>query len=172
MTLLDRVAVLLTADEIPFALIGAAALAARGIARSTFDIDLPIDPRVLDGAFWEPLSRVDVNVDVRRGDADDPLAGVVRLESPGQRPVDVVVGRYAWQARAVAAAERLRGEPPVVTAHDLILLKLYAGGSQDLWDIRELLALPGAENLVAAVTAGLDECPPAMRETWDELRRE
>ena len=173
MTLLERVTSLLTAHQIPFALIGAAALAARGIAHSIFDIELlTTDRRVLDLGLWTPLSGTDVGADVRHGDPDDPLAGVVRLESPGERPVDIVVGRYAWQSRAVASAERLQGGTPVVTPRDLILLKLHAGGAQDLWDIRELLALPGADDLVAAVTDGLDECSPALRVTWDALRSE
>lgn len=40
MTLPGRVVDLLVRRDIPHALIGAAALAARGVARSTFDIDL------------------------------------------------------------------------------------------------------------------------------------
>jgi hypothetical protein len=40
MKLLDRVVRALLARNVPHALIGAAALAARGIARSTYDIDL------------------------------------------------------------------------------------------------------------------------------------
>ena len=45
MTLVDRVSARLQAAGIPHALIGAAALAAAGVARSTFDIDLlTVDP--------------------------------------------------------------------------------------------------------------------------------
>ena len=53
MTLLDRVHRLLSAQQVAHALVGAAALAARGIARSTYDIDLlTTDRRVLDAALW------------------------------------------------------------------------------------------------------------------------
>ena len=171
MSLLDAVAAVLASNGAPFALIGAAALAARGIARSTLDIDLlTMDARVLRRDFWDVLETSEASVDVRFGDADDPLGGVVRIDAPGERPVDVILGKHAWQARIVERAERPPDALPVVAAPDLILLKLYAGGSQDLWDVRELLQLPGVADLAADVEAGLEACPRFMRETWTALR--
>lgn len=171
MTLLDRVARILETHRVPHALIGAAALAARGIARSTYDIDLlTTDSRVLAPGFWDPLTAEGVAVDVRRGDAEDPLSGVVRLDDSEDRPVDVIVGKHAWQTRAVERAERPGAGTPIVTVRDLILLKLYAGGAQDVWDVRELLRLPGGETLIADVTAELEEHSRQMRELWAEIR--
>lgn len=172
MTLLDRVVELLVQRQVPHALIGAAALAVRGIARSTFDIDLlTTDGRVLDADWWEPLAGGDVVVDIRRGDADDPLAGVVRIDTPADRPVDIVVGRYAWQARAVSRAEPAPPGPPIVTAADLILLKLYAGGTQDVWDVRELLRQPGAAGAIVEVESALQDLPRPMHDAWADARR-
>ncbi len=169
MTLLDRVSGLLTSRGIPHALVGAAALAARGIARSTYDIDLlTTDRRVLAPALWDGSVPEVVNVDVRRGDSDDPLGGVVRLLAPGERPVDIILGKLAWQTRAVARAEAMPGGPPVILAEDLVLLKLYAGGTQDIWDIRELLRLPDAQGLIARVSEALLDQPQAMRDLWDK----
>lgn len=89
MTLLGEVVGLLSADAIPHALIGAAALAVRGIARSTFDIDLlTTDRRVFEPERWAPLVRAGATVDIRHGDAEDPLTGVIRITSAGTRPVD------------------------------------------------------------------------------------
>ena len=49
MTLLDAVVAALVERRIPYALVGAAALAVRGVSRSTFDRDLLVmDPIVLD----------------------------------------------------------------------------------------------------------------------------
>lgn len=172
MTLLERVASHLATEGVPHAVIGAAALAAAGISRSTFDVDLlTTDRRILDAAFWRPLRAADLSIEVRRGDLDDPLAGIVRLQAAGERPVDVVVGRHEWQARAVARARTGVGPAPVVAPSDLVLLKLYAGGTQDLWDIRELLALPESTVLVAQVEAELAGLPAEMRERWLEARR-
>src|SRR5262245_55696137 len=171
MTLGRRVARRLDTEAIPHALIGAAALAAAGVARSTFDIDmLTTDPRVLDPAIWQSLRDDNVTIDVRRGDIDDPLAGVVRFSTPDERPVDLVVGRYEWQRRALDRARALTTGDRVVQARDLVLLKLYAGGTQDLWDIRQLLDLDSDSALAADVDADLTELP-ALRALWVDVRR-
>lgn len=172
MTLADRVVSLLTTRSIAHALIGAAALAAHGIARSTYDIDVLVaDARVLDPDLWDELRASGVVVEIRRGDADDPLGGVVRLEAPGERPVDLVLGKHAWHSRALERAERPRNQPAVVAARDLVLLKLYAGGTRDLWDVRELLQLPDAARLIEQVEADLAVQSDAMRERWMAARR-
>ena len=53
-----------------------------------------------------------------------------------------------------------------------ILLKLYAGGTQDLWDIRELLRLPERADWIAAVELDLAVLPAFLRARWHSLRRE
>jgi hypothetical protein len=156
----------------PHALIGAAALAVHGVSRSTLDQDLLVDDsRVLDSDFWRPLAGEAV-VDIRRGDSDDPLAGVVRISRGTERVVDVVVGRHAWQrdvlARATAVGDHgLR----VVERPDLILLKLYAGGSQDKWDIEQLLALDSSTETRSAVDERITLLPARSRDIWASLHR-
>lgn len=167
MIALDRVRDALEHQQVRYALIGAAALAARGIARSTFDIDLlTTDRRVLDAAAWPMFTTT--AVDIRRGDLDDPLAGVIRITLDLDRPVDVVVGKHAWQTRAVERAELSTGGLPIVQARDLVLLKLYAGGTQDLWDVRELLSRTGS-TLADEVTADLVQMPEEMQRRWRSL---
>jgi predicted nucleotidyltransferase len=157
-------------EQIEFAMIGAAALAAHGVSRSTVDIDLlVVDPRVLSLTSTEPS----VAVDVRRGAADDPLAGVVRFSQPQERDVDVVVGRSRWQQGIIRRAQAINvGEltVPVVDVTDLILLKLYAGGSQDAWDIEQLLAVADHAAVTAAVDALVHELPHDAQTLWQRLR--
>lgn len=75
MTLTARVTGILDAAQVAHAVIGAAALAAAGVVRSSLDLDLlTLDSRVLDRRFWAGLSEGGAAVDVRRGDMDDPLA--------------------------------------------------------------------------------------------------
>jgi hypothetical protein len=77
--LVVRVTAIFEQAHVPYALIGAVALSLYGISRSTLDIDLLVtDRRVLEPDFWSDLDATGVRVDARRGDADDPLSGVVR----------------------------------------------------------------------------------------------
>jgi hypothetical protein len=170
-TLLERVAASLDAAGVAHALIGAAALAVHGVSRATLDQDLlVVDAVVLNEDFWTPIAAT-TRFDIRRGDDEDPLAGVVRLTQPDERDVDVVVGRHAWERSILERAERVgRLKIPVARAADIILLKLYAGGSQDRWDIEQLLALDERETLAADVDSRLDSLPPRCRSLWTALR--
>jgi predicted nucleotidyltransferase len=168
------VAALLRRRGIAFALIGAAAMAVHGVARSTRDLDLfTLADECLAVPFWEDLLRTGVEVDIRRGDRDDPLAGVVRLGVGGEHPLDVIVGKSAWQAGILTRARETPIEGvrvPVAARADLILLKLYAGGPHDAWDIAQLLAGPGRSGLVGEVEAALGTLPPECRSLWTRIR--
>jgi len=114
-----------------------------------------------------------VAVEVRRGDASDPLAGVARITSPGERTIDLIVGKSAWQRDLIARSTPVRigrAAIPVVAAADLILLKLYAGGPQDVWDIDQLLDRDAS--LLAAVDAGLGALPADCAPLWSRIRAE
>lgn len=148
-------------------------MAVHGVSRSTRDIDiLAVEVRCLNRETWEALEREGIAVTVRQGDADDPLAGVVRLAGPGQAMLDVIVGRSAWQSGVLERTDvgEIDGvSVPVAAAADLVLLKLYAGGSQDAWDIEQLLAGPGRAALVAAVEAALPGLPDDARRLWARI---
>jgi hypothetical protein len=91
---------------------------------------------------------------------------------PGERDVDVVVGRSVWQLEAIERAGHVvvsGVSVPVVTAADLILLKLYAGGAQDLWDIEQLLAGPEGAALEAGVASHLAQLPADAQQTWARI---
>jgi hypothetical protein len=170
-SLLERVAVFLSAHGVRHALIGAAALAAHGVSRSTADQDLlVVDARVLDAQFWASFREAQ-SLDVRTGDADDPLVGVVRLRQSGDRDVDVIVGRGTWQSETLQRAVQITGGPLfLVEAADLILLKLYAGGSRDRWDIEQLLALDTTGATRRAVDERVKALSAQSRDLWRALR--
>ena len=174
MTLLARVVDALRSREIPHCLIGAAALAAHGVSRSTQDIDLlAADPAALSDMTWAELKNAGVSVDVRPGDSTDPLAGVVRLQSPEEDVVDVVVALAPWHRALIGRARAVRLEDlelPVAEAADIILLKLYAGGPQDMWDIQQLLGTARGHRIAADVDARLGDLPAEHRRLWDSIR--
>lgn len=138
-------------------------MAVHGVSRATRDLDLlVISPECLVPATWAALEHDGLGVSIRRGDADDPLAGAVRVTAAGDAPIHVVVGRAAWLDDAISRATGRTIEgvaAPVVAADDLILLRLYAGGPQDAWDVEQLLASGDRSMLVAAVEAALPMLP-------------
>ena len=172
MSLLARVSQLLDTHGIDHALIGAAALAAHGVARATADLDLfATDARCLSEALWVELRSTATTVEVRLGDESDPLAGVVRVVSKDEAPIDLIVGKRAWQRALPRRATPTRiGDVSlrVVEAADLVLLKLYAGGPQDAWDIDQLLDVD--PSLASEVEARLGPLPSECRELWHRIR--
>ncbi len=174
MKLLGHVLASLQTADVPHALIGAGAMAVHGVSRATLDVDiLALEPGLLDPNRWEDLSQSGVSVDVRRGDSEDPLAGVVRLRQPDERSVDVIVGRSAWQRGVIERAEvfSIGGLLlPVVRPADLVLLKLFAGGFQDAWDIEQLLAASDRDAVAAEVESRLGELPPECADLWRKIR--
>ena len=122
-------------------MIGAAAMVVQGVSRSTRDLDLfPLARECLEAAFWNALRATSVEARVRKGDADDPLAGVVRVTAGGEHPLDVVVGRSSWQ------------------------------GPQDAWAIEQLLAGPDGAALTTQVDTAVTALPPESRSLWGRIR--
>ena len=171
MTLLAEAIAVLATSGIDHALIGGLALAARGVLRGTLDVDLLADRRALDDGLWEPLRAAGSDVSVRRGDDDDPLAGVVRICRGSERPVDIVIPRNAWELDTLRRAEPVDVEDvrvPCVTVVDLVLLKLSAGGTRDRWDIDALLAVHG-DSLVEQVDAQAEVLDERAQALWRSL---
>jgi hypothetical protein len=176
MSLLAEVLQLLEREGVPHALIGAAAMAVRGVSRSTADVDLLcVDSRILEREAWATFEARGLLLRVLKGEPDDPLAGTVRLGG-GDEIVDVVVGRYTWQREIVEAAERLSlGDLslPVAGPVGLVLLKLHAGGPKDAWDIRALFEVSDDPVAVqAGVESAIHRLPADARHLWSRLRAE
>lgn len=146
-------------------------MALRGTVRSSLDTDfLTTDRRVLSYDFWAGLPHT--KIDARRGDFDDPLAGLVRIAFPHDR-VDVVVGKYKWQNAVIERAESLDftgTDVPVVRSADLILLKLFAGGPLDTRDIYDMLQTD--PTVAAEVDRLVTDLPKDTQQLWRTVARE
>lgn len=149
-------------------------MAALGASRSTQDLDiLTTDRTTLRSTFWRRLEESGTVVEIRTGDINDPLVGVVRLTRNGDRPVDVIVGEGSWQERILGSASRrlvAEVQVPVVDEIGLILLKLYAGGPQDRWDIEHLLGIAtDREKLQADIASRAAELPSRCGRLWSRI---
>jgi hypothetical protein len=157
-----------------YAVIGAYALAARGYVRQTRDFDLlTTDRAALDPKTWDDIRRDGIRVDQRKGDSDDPLAGVVRFQ--GETLIDLVIAKYKWQDALIERAEALPVESTTLRIPrpaDLILLKLFAGGPGDLHDIVRLLDIGPRQLLIEEVSDALAGLPDDMRSRWELMMRE
>jgi nucleotidyltransferase AbiEii toxin of type IV toxin-antitoxin system len=136
-------------------LIGALALAYHGYSRATEDLDLAthVDPFTTLRNLADALRGQGLDVRIGEPDAEDPLGGVLTVESPESDAVQVVnflnplsrgpnPGREAIETAGEASAEL--GLRVVDLAH-LVALKLYAGGLKSRSDVAELLERnPGA----------------------------
>jgi hypothetical protein len=150
-TLLEQAS---TALHIPvtFALIGGLAISAWGAVRATQDIDLladsdpsPISDRHLRDALAKYLAKRNCVIEWRIGAADDPIPLLLKLGLPGARRrvgADILWAHRRWHQDAL----RRRLEIPLGRTHvfvlhpeDLILMKLDAGGPQDILDVQTLL---------------------------------
>jgi hypothetical protein len=168
-TLLERIDALLVERGVLHALTGASAMVAHGAHPTAGDEELFVtDRRVLDAGFWEPLGP-DVSVDVE--DAIDAPASAVQLRERDQLVATVVVGRHRWQDDVLARAVLIGGRGlPVAEAADLVLLKLFAGRSQDHAEIEQLLATNHGEEIVPKVEARSALLPLRSRKMWLALR--
>jgi len=129
-----------------------------------------VDRRVLTRELWSGFNGV--VPDLRVGDFDDPLAGVVRLRGVEARALDIVVAKHRFVGDVLTRAEAgyVSGVlVPVVRLADLVLLKLFAGGPQDAWDIEQALIAGGAE-VRSEVDARIGDLPADARELWTRIR--
>jgi predicted nucleotidyltransferase len=168
--IVQRVREILERTGIRYAVIGAIAVAARGIPRFTADFDFfTADRRVFDPELWSELRSEEIPVDIRKGDFDDSLGGVVRI---GQvHEVDIVVAKWKWELAVIERAEPvdIAGAPmPVPTTGDLILLKVAAGGQKDRNDVTSLLEFGPREPLLEYVRTRIAELPESLRSEVEE----
>lgn len=155
----------LDSRDLDYCLIGGVALAAWGHARFTADVDLlTMDARILQPGFW--ADAVFPDPEIRVGEADDPLGGVVRLQLD---PVhDLILGRGRAAEMALRSSATKAGFPcRLASPLGLIALKLEAGSPQDAYDI---LALLGDAELEATVESELPHLTADARTFWTKIR--
>ncbi len=147
-------------NGVAWCMIGGSALAALGYARFTVDIDLlTMNDRVLDAKFWDGSDMPEIRI----GDEDDPLRGVVRFHSePG---VDLIVGaghamRFAVDSAEIHPALGWRVATPLA----MVLLKLEAGGPMDRSDIIGLVDVRRQLGSVEWLNEILQHVPKLSRE--------
>ncbi|MFH1542065.1 MAG: DUF6036 family nucleotidyltransferase [bacterium] len=129
-----------------YSLIGALALAAHARPRATQDIDFLVsaDKDFFFKVLPETLKKKGYKLKVFKGALDDPINGLIRIYDQNNESeiADIIPVFWKWQDEIVKQAERIElfnVSIPVARVEDLIVLKLKAGGPQDMLDVEELL---------------------------------
>jgi hypothetical protein len=153
--------------DVPYAVVGAAALAARGLPRMTKDLDVLV---VTDDAFaaLDGLEAAGFRsvAPVRRGEDPEPMY-VLATRSGGE--VDLLVGAGEPESTIVAEPSRARlfgAMANVATLEQLLLMYLYSNQPKHLGDFHRIVVetrvdLAAVERYLADTHA---EMMPTLRE--------
>jgi hypothetical protein len=156
----------LAAAEIPHCVIGAAALAVRGLPRMTRDLDVTV---LVDDAAraCEVLQSAGFEAATPIGDETDPEPMVVFVDSKTRIDVDLLIAAGDPEATAIDEAEQalLFGiQAPVASLEHLLLLYLYSNQPKHLGDFAAIVQ-SGRADLVRAERM-LADMHPEMLSDW------
>ena len=137
----------LNRENVPYAVVGAMAASVHGVVRASMDADavLSLTTRAL-AEVERQFRAAEFRTELRLGDADDPIAGVLELSDELGNRVDLLVGLRGLEAAAFSRVlevpfqgERLR----IIGREDFIAMKLFAHGPQDVADAEFAVAAAG-----------------------------
>jgi hypothetical protein len=171
----------LQALGLSYAVIGGIALQVWGESRVTRDVDISLLTGF--GNERETVSRLLEVFPSRRTDAlEFAVANRVLLcQSPEGIGVDIGLAAFPFEEAAIGRSRRTELIPgvavPVVSAEDLITMKVFAGRPQDWIDVRGILVRQGNRldcNLVESTLPELLDLigEPERMERLNELRRQ
>lgn len=150
--------------EIPYAVVGAAALAVRGLPRNTQDLDVVVlgedaheALRVLGRAGFRSI------VPVKADQEPEPMYALIPARGKGE--LDVLVGWSEPESTIVAEAPMATVfgvEAPVATLEHLLLMLLYSNQPRHEGDFARIVTEGGVD--LGWVDSYLEEVHPEMRE--------
>lgn len=147
--LLHEVGRILDQEGVHWAAIGALAVAYHGFVRASLDADAIVTfkgSRTDLDRLAASLRAQGWKVDVRKGGPGDPLGYVIRILDAGENQVDLIGGIARMDSALFdrALADELEGLPMrIVAPEDLIALKVFAGGIQDMADAATVVEIQG-----------------------------
>ena len=129
-----------------YTLIGALAVSARAKPRATKDIDFLVsaDKSFFQEYFPAIIKSKGYKFKIFKSEPQDPISGLLRIyDKENVELVDIIPVFWKWQEEIIKNTEILNiyknFSIPVARTEDLIILKLKAGGPQDIIDAEELL---------------------------------
>ena len=123
------------------------AASVHGIVRASMDADAVLSLTIQETPTLEREFRAaGFRTELRRGDPDDPIAGVLSLTDAYGNRVDLLVGLRGLDPDAFSRTVELifhGAELRVVGLEDFIAMKIFAGGPHDMADARAAITAAG-----------------------------
>lgn len=152
----------------PYMIIGGIAVVARGVARTTRDVDVTVPGELSTPALLGALAAHGIEPRIPDALAFSRRTHVLLLRHVrSEVEVDLTLAWAPFEIEALQRAERLtigRVRVPVARPEDLVVYKLIGGRPLDLTDLAELVALHGTKmdqgrllRLAAEVADALDD---------------
>lgn len=134
---------ILNSLKIDYCLIGGFAVAIHGVPRFTDDLDFLVHPDIknINSELEILIKEKNGTVNFIKADLNDPLGDVFQI-TLNDNQIDLITAKTPLDFTALtrARSEIFQSIPlNIVSAEDLILLKLNAGGPQDLYDVAGIL---------------------------------
>jgi hypothetical protein len=140
---------LLTDSRVQYAVVGAFAVSYYGVPRATSDADTVIWFSGIGNSeqnLKDHLLAAGYAAQLNRGDIDDPISGAIVVKDRHGNRADLLLGVRGMDFDAVSrcvSASLLDSSIRIIGAEDLIAMKIFAGGPQDLEDVRGILQVSG-----------------------------
>ena len=138
--LLLKVIKLLNKLRIPYAIVGAFAASFYGLVRASLDADAVISVEKNKKKLEKLLSSLKKEAwktDIRQGDSNDPVRGVINIEDKFKNRVDLLTGISGMKEDVfdrVMPASFLKTKIKIVGIEDFIAMKIFAGSAKDIQD--------------------------------------
>ena len=139
--LLLKVIKLLNKSRIPYAIVGAFAASFYGLVRASLDADAVIsiekNKEKLE-KFLTFLREETWKTDIRQGDSNDPVRGVINIQDKFKNRVDLLTGISGMREDIfdrVMPASFLKTKIKIVGIEDFIAMKIFAGSAKDIQDV-------------------------------------
>jgi hypothetical protein len=136
--------------SVPSAVVGGFAVSFHGVVRGTDDADAAVwlKGTSLDRAdLVRELKNAGFQAELKAGESDDPIAAVIVLHDKYGNRADLLLGVRGMDSAAPSRVvpSMLLGSPiSIIGAEDLIAMKIFAGGAQDLDDVKNVLQVSGS----------------------------
>ena len=177
LVLLDVIEILKT-FHVPYAIIGAFAASFHGVVRASLDADALISfhaGQTEITALINAIRKAGLKSRYRKGEARDPIGGVIAIEDRFHNRVDLLMkirgmtdAVFSRTVEAEFMNERIR----VIGVEDFIAMKVFAGSSKDVSDIVGVLRVSYDRVNVALLKQLVQPYGKDARRTLDSLLRQ